>query len=109
MVKKKLIAYFTNDSEKEKAKDKIIHTEASNSFVFAEAEENDITYLRQSGLIVETLADNKPQQGVSKVSKPLDKKTRSDDIEKAIEAPSNRDSKANKTNFYNIQLEGPLF
>lgn len=71
MVKKKVIAYFTDEIEAKKAKDKIIHTEASNSFVFGEAEENDIDYLRQSGLIVETLADKIPQQDPSMVSKPL--------------------------------------
>jgi serine protease AprX len=117
MVKKKIIAYFTDDTERETARDKMSSTQATNSFVVGEVAETDIDYLKQSGLIVEILEDKMPQKNVNMLSYNVhgsgdqDKDMISPDITKVGDASKSMNIEREikkKTDFYNIQLQGPL-
>src|SRR4051794_6121302 len=106
MIKRKVIAYFTDEDERDKARGKISQAQETKSFLFGEAEEDDIQYLRRSGLVVETLEERSPEKNSDTIG--LNLQERSITEASNVSSFSEKSDDKEKTSFYTIQLEGPI-
>jgi hypothetical protein len=57
MPKRRIIAHFMHERERDTAKQMMSHVQATESYVFGEIDEERIPDLQRQGLIVQTLED----------------------------------------------------
>lgn len=108
MAKKRIIAHFMDEQEETTALQKITNVQRTESYVLGEINETDIPALQQKGLIIQVLEAQPKAETPGKELEPIPgtilRRSREEPSAKAPEPTVDR----SKSNFYLIQLKGPL-
>jgi serine protease AprX len=117
MPKRRIIAHFMHERERDTAKQMMSHVQATESYVFGEIDEERIPDLQRQGLIVQTLEDQPAIETPGSESEPLPGIRRSKPRPSSLRGvPSGPSAVAeeraiiepNKPEYYLVQLVGPL-
>jgi serine protease AprX len=116
MPKRRIIAHFMHERERDTAKQMMSNVQATESYVFGEIDEEGIPDLQRQGLTVQTLDEQPPIETPGRESQPLPgisiSKPRPSSLRGLPSGPSavaeERAIEPNKPEYYLVQLVGPL-